>query len=509
MSDARKLLHNTLLLTAASFLMRTVSVSFNVYLTNRIGADGIGLFQLIFAVYSLAVTYACSGIRLASMRLTADNSAAGLCGERQIMRRCLLYAIVCGTATAAVMFFGTDLIGAKWIKDIRSTSPLKILCASLPFVSMSAALDGYFTAAGKLVRYTAVQLLEQVFKIAVTVFALGKVSAGDLEDACKAVTFGISVAEVFSLTCSYTVYRFSSEKSEQNEKNIIKRLLKISVPDAVGSEMRSILMTVEHLLIPSGLRKSGCDTQAALASYGIIHGMSLPLVLYPSALLSSLSCLLIPELSVQHISGSKTRISYIISRVLHLTLIFSIGTAGIMYFGAEKLSLAVYGNSNAAFYIQLLSPLIPVMYADMSVDGILKGLDQQVSCMRYNIIDASLCVALVYFFVPVFAVKGYIIVVFVSECVNFFLSFRRLTIVSEVKIELFKDLVIPLLCAVSAGLFKQIFFGIIPAAQNIKTAAATEIIFSAVCYCVLLLVFRAIDNEEVLWIKRTFKPSKA
>lgn len=509
MSDARKLLHNTLLLTAASFLMRTVSVSFNVYLTNRIGADGIGLFQLIFAVYSPAVTFACSGIRLAAMRLTADAAALGKRNERQIMRRCLLYALTCSAAASAVLFFGADLIGTKWIRDVRSVSSLKILCASLPFVSMSAALNGYFTAVGKLVRYTAVQLLEQIFKIAVTVFALGKASAGGgLEEACKSVTFGISAAEVFSLACSYTVYRLSSEKPKQSENKITKKLLKISVPDAVGSEMRSILMTVEHLLIPSGLRKSGCEPQSALASYGVIHGMSLPLVLYPSALLSSLSGLLIPELSAHNISGSRTRIGYIISRVLHLTLIFSIGTAGTMYFGAEKLSLAVYGNSDAAFYIQLLSPLIPVMYADMSVDGILKGLDQQVSCMRYNMIDASLCVALVYFLVPVFAVKGYIIVVFVSECVNFFLSFRRLTIVSEVKIELFKDLIIPLLCAVSAGLFKQIFFGVIPAAQNTKAAAAADIIFSVTCYCVLLLVFRAIDNEEVLWIKRTIKPSK-
>lgn len=508
MSDARKLLHNTLLLTAASFLMRTVSVSFNVYLTNRIGADGIGLFQLIFAVYSLAITFACSGIRLASMRLTADSNALGYGSERQIMRRCLLYALICSTITAAVLFFGADLIGTKWIKDIRSISSLKILCISLPFVSMSASLNGYFTAVGKLVRYTAVQLLEQIFKITVTVLALGRISAGSLEDACKAVTFGISAAEVFSLACSYTVYRFSSGKSKQCENSIIKRLLKIAVPDAVGSEMRSILMTVEHLLIPSGLRKSGCDPRSALASYGVIHGMSLPLVLYPSALLSSLSGLLIPELSAHHISGSKTRISYIISRVLHLTLIFSIGTAGIMYFNSEKLSLAVYGSSDAAFYIQLLSPLIPVMYADMSVDGILKGLDQQVSCMRYNIIDASLCVALVYLLVPVFAVKGYITIVFVSECVNFFLSFRRLAVVSEVKIELFKDILVPLLCAVSAGLFKQIFFGFIPAAQSVKTAAA-EIFFSVSCYCALLLVFRAIDNEEVLWIKRTFKPSKA
>jgi len=508
MSDARKIMNNTLLLTAASFVMRTVSVSFNVYLTNRIGTDGIGLFQLIFAVYGLAITFSCAGIRLASMRLTADSNALGRSNDRQLVRYCMLYSLFFGVTVAAVLWLGADFIGRKWIGDIRSIPSLKMLCLALPFVSMSEALDGYFAAVGKLVRYTAVQLAEQIFKITVTVISLGKIMTGDLEASCRAVTFGIFAAEVFSLTCTYTVYLFSSEKSALRENGILSRLLRISIPDAIGSGMRSVLMTVEHLLIPVGFRKSGSNPDSALATYGIIHGMSLPLVLYPSALLSSLSGLLIPEISGHFISGNDRRISYIISRVMHMTLIFSIGTAGIMYFNAESLSLAVYNSTEAAFYIRILAPLIPVMYTDMSVDGILKGLNQQVSCMRYNIIDASLCVALVYFLVPVMSVKGYIIVVFASECINFFLSFRRLTIINEVKIELFKDLIIPLLCVISSGLFKRLFFGIISLNMGQKCTTAAEIVFSIICYCALLLVFRSIDSEEILWMKRTFKPKK-
>ena len=64
--------------------------------------------------------------------------------------------------------------------------------------------------------------------------------------------------------------------------------------------------------------------------------------------------------------------------------------------------------------------------------------------MRYNIIDASICVVLVYLLVPIFSVKGYVIVVFVSEIINFILSFRRLTKVSDVNISFFKDIFIPI-----------------------------------------------------------------
>ena len=506
MSSTRKLFYNTILLTAASFLMRTVAVSFNVYLTNRIGEDGIGLFQLIFAVYTLAITFAASGIRLAAMRLTADSTAKGENNHRQVMRHCLIYSVICGTAAALAMMFFSELIGTKWIGDTRSVSSLKTLCFCLPFVSMSDALDGYFTAIGKLGRYTVVQFAEQVFKITVTVIALNRVTEKNAGASCAAVALVITSAEIFSLTCSYILYRLSLNKQNSRSKNVLGRLLHISVPDAVGAEMRSVLMTVEHLLIPAGFRKSGSNPQTALATYGVIHGMSLPLVLYPSALLSSLSCLLVPEVSAQHIGGNEDKISRIIAKVLHMTLIFSIGTAGIMYFNAEKLSLAVYGTADAAFYVQVFSPLIPVMYADMSVDGMLKGLDQQVSYMRYNIIDASICVILVYFLVPILSFRGYIIVVFVSELVNFFLSFRRLTKVAEVRIEFFRDMLIPFLCVISANLFKNILFAAFPISAGIKSDAAAEIIFSVLLYALMIMIFRSVDKEELLWIKRTVKP---
>lgn len=501
MTNAKKLLTNTLLLTAAAFLMKTVAVGFNVYLTNKIGADGIGLFQLIAAVYAMAITFSVAGVRLAAMRLVADNTALGKYNDAQIMRRCLIYSLICGTVVAAMLFGFSSSIGSKWIGDTRSIPSLKVLGLSLPFVSMSAALNGYFTSVRKIVRYTVVQLAEQVFKIIVTVFILKSALSYGLEASCTAIVFGITSAEVFSLCCSYIMYRLSVCKPAEKEKgtDIWKKLLRISLPDTVGSEMRSVLMTVEHLLIPVGFRKSGSDPQSALATYGVIHGMSLPLVLYPSALLSSLSGLLVPEISALHISGNKPRINYMIARVLHLTLIFSIGTAGIMYFNAKRLSSAVYGNDSAFVYIQILSPLIPIMYCDMSVDGMLKGLDQQMSYMRYNIIDASLCVILVYFLVPVFSVKGYIIVVFISETVNFVLSFRRLTKVSDVQISFFKDIFIPLFCVIGSNLLKNlIFFSFNPA--NSKFAATAEILTAVALYVIMIISFRSIDKEELNWI---------
>ncbi len=503
MNNARRLLNNTLMLTLTSFLMRTVSVSFNVYLTNIIGAAGIGLFQLISTVYGMAITFSVAGIRLAAMRLVADSLALSHSNQRQIMKRCLFYGFFCGTAIAVILFSGSELIAQKWIGNPDAVSALKILSISLPFVSMSAALNGYFTSAGKIKRYTLVQLLEQIFKILVTVFCIHNMREYSIEQACCGIVIGISSAEIFSLSCSYTLYRLSSKyETERKSNNIWKNMFRISLPDAIGSGMRSVLMTVEHLLIPKGLRKAGGSVETAIATYGTVHGMSLPIILYPSVLLTSLSGLLVPEISSHYVSGKHQRIHYIIKRVLHLTLLFAIGTAGIMFFNANRLSLAIYENTDSGFYIKILAPLVIVMYMDMSVDGMLKGLDQQMSYMKYNIIDATSCVVLVYFLVPIMGVKGYIFVIYASELINFVLSFRRLSVVSEVSINLFKDLIVPFLCIVASCLSTEFVSHIFSLNLSDKGNATVYITLAISIYLILLRMFNAIDKEEIQWLKR-------
>ena len=141
------------------------------------------------------------------------------------------------------------------------------------------------------------------------------------------------------------------------------------------------------------------------------------------------------------------------------------------------------------------------MYLYMTIDGILKGLDQQKSYMRYNIIDASICVALVYFLVPVFSVKGYIFVVFISEIINFALSFRRLTVVSEVRVDLFRDIVVPLGCVICTGAVKNIVSPIVFAGTGDKLLAIFSVSLSVIVYLLFLKIFSSIDNEEIAWAK--------
>ncbi len=500
-NNARSILGGTLILTAASILMQTVGVSFNVWLTARLGAAGIGLFQLILTVYNLAVTLGCGGVRLAATRLAVEGAARHE-NTRKIVRGCVRYALIVGCAAAVALFAAADFAADRWLKDSEAALPLRILALSLPFVAMSSALNGYFTAARKIARYSAVRIAEQAVKIGVVAGLMGRLLPRGVRWGCVAIVAGILVSEAFSFFCLHVLYNIEKQMyREKTQKFSPAALLHIALPDVSGAGARSVLLTLEHLLIPRGFRRSGASAETALTLYGNVHGMVFPMLLYPSAILTSLAGLLIPELAGRHAQGLDSQISYIIRRVMRMTMLFSFGTAGVFCAFADGLSRVVYNTTDCALYLQILSVLVPVMYCDMTVDGMLKGLDQQRACMRYNIWDSALCVALVYVLLPRFGMKGYMFILFFSEIFNFYFSLRRLCKVATVDLNLANDLLAPFLCgALSPAVVSMATRDRFP--WNVGTLVFC-IAASTALYTLLLYGFGCITREDARWFLDT------
>lgn len=500
MTNAKRLFRNTVSLTLVNILLRGISVSFNVYLTGRVGSAGIGLFQLIMTVYSMAITFSSSGVRLASTRLIADND--GTYSNREIMTRCFYYALFFGTAVQSVLFLGSGWAADSWIHDVRAESSLRILAGGLPFIALSSSLGGYFTAVRRVVKYAGVQLAEQLFCIGATVLLIRRYAPRGLEWACFAMSLGICLSELVSFLCSFTLYKLETHHApnKDNTAGLWKKLLHIAVPDAVGSWMRSILLTVEHLLIPVGFRKSGLGSESAMATYGVLHGMVLPVLLFPSAILNALAGLLIPEISSLNAGGRREQIKPFMERILRITSMFAVITAAVFYAYADRFSSVLYHTNDAKAFFQILSPLVLFMYLDMTVDGMLKGLDQQLYSMRYNILDSSLCVILVWILIPKYAVKGYIITLYASEIMNFFLSLQRLIKVGEVRLSIYRSVGKPIFCAaVSIFVFYKISFG------DTVLGLICAVGGSVTIYVVLLYILQCFDKNDIKWALKAIK----
>lgn len=439
MNLKNKMLRNTLIMTATNLLMRSVAVSFNAYLTSKIGSAGIGLFQLIITVYTMAVTFSCAGIKLASTRITVEINAGRKNDMNKSMRLFDIYALACGAIICAALWISSDFIGKVWISDMRAAASLRILALSLPFVAMSASLSGYFTASNLITHYSFIQLIEQGVKIAAAILILNGIKTFNVKSACMAIVAAMTVSEVISFSLSFILKRLRiPEKTKQNAIGL-RKLLRIAIPDAAGTCARSILLTVEHLLIPKGFEKSGTGSTAALSAYGNIHAMALPIILYPCAFLTSFSALLIPDLAAKNELNDRKGISRCVEKNLKRTFLYSLASATVLALFAPLISQIIYKSDEAVQYIRILAPLVPIMYTDTVTDGMLKGLDQQIQSMRYNIFDSALCVVMVWFLLPIYSVKGYIFILYASEIINFYLSIGRLIKICDIRIpELFR-----------------------------------------------------------------------
>ncbi len=518
MTRLKRFFHNALLLGATTILMRVIAVAFNAYVSNRLGAEGMGLYSLVTSVYGFAVTLATSGISLAVMRLVSEELGKGRPeGALLAMRKCLGYALFFGLLSFFLLFFGADIIANRILQDGRTYLSLRVLAFALPFIAVSNVFSGYFNAVRRVIKSASASITEQFVKIMLTVGFLRMLLPKGMEYATLALVLGTAIAEALSFFYLLAFYIFDRKKHlktkrSAKEKNMKNRMLHISLPIALSSYLRSGLVTVQHILIPIGLRRHGADYSASFAEYGVIHGMVFPLILFPSAVCATFAGLIVPELSELAATYRNVRdhqhIRYIVRRALTFALLFGIGTAGVFICFAEPLGILIYQSRDAARYIRLFACLVPVMYLDTTVDGMLKGLGQQMYSMFYNIVDASLSVFLVWTLMPRIGIYGYVICVFVTELINLACSLSRLLNVTRASLPIVKTVFSPVLCiaggtAVSMLLLKstQISFRNLP-------LSVTGILLTLLFYVLFLRLTGGLSKEESRWFSSIFQKER-
>ena len=488
MKKIQRFFLNAMIMTATSLLMNAVGVWFNLYISGKIGAEGMGVFQLIMSVYSFTVTFAASGINLASTRLVAEEAASPNGNVKGAMRRCFGYALLFGGAASLFLFFAAPFIGETCLGSVQTVRPLKTMALSMPFIAMSCALNGYFTAVGRVAKSAASQIFEQFLKISLSIVGLTFLMPPGLEYACLAITGSGVIAEGLSFVSSLALYLGDSRGFRRKgapKNRLTGRLFGIALPRAMSSYLRSGLATVKNLLVPVRLQAGGLAAGASFAVFGAVHGIALPVILFPAAFLNSFSSLIVPEIAQRHSRGQS--ISHLIQRMFALNLCCSIGVCGVLFAFSHEIGAAVSQNPDVGVYIRLLAPVVPVMYLDTAVDCMLKGMDEQLAVMRYNVADAAISMVLVYLLLPVLGIKGYILVIVLSEVFNFSLSLGRLIRVAKFEVDITERVVKPLLCAAISVLAARILSRAgLPLPGSPIGFALLLALVSAGCYLLLL-----------------------
>jgi len=480
--------YSALLLTAVNLLLRFVGTSFQVYLSGRIGAAGIGLLQLVMSVNSLALVAGIAGVRTAAMYLTAEEL-----GKKRaetvtwVLSGCFLYSITFSGAAASLLYCFAPQIAENWIGNGETAAALRLFACFLPTICLCNVMTGYFTAANRIGTLAAVEVAEQLISMGMTMASLTFWAGNDPVRACQAVIFGNCSAACLTLVC--LIFLRCLEGIPTGPRiPMARRLQDTALPLAMADVLKSGINTTENLMVPKRL---ALHTAAAdpLALFGTVSGMVFPVLMFPACILFGLTELLIPELARCAASGSRRRISYLTQKSLRIALLYGLFFGGLEFLLADWLCTKLYDSTEAGQFLRLYALLIPMLYCDAITDAMTKGLGQQKTCVRYNIMTSAMDVVLLWILLPEYGMMGYFVSFLVTHLINFLLSLRLLLRISGIRIPFH----VPAFAAGALGA-AILGAGFFPNPTG-KTIAYFGLLGSLLC------LFQVTGWEDILWLK--------
>ncbi len=493
---------NTAIMTVTSLLLRLLGILFRVFISNRVGAEGMGLYQLVFSVYVLGATFANSGIitavtRLAAERLTVKDTD----GVRRLMRISSLLCLTVGGISALVLYGAAPYIGAL-LRDTRAVASVSVSGIALPFIGVSGCIKGYFMARRRAAPPCYSQLLEQTVRIGGILWALTYLWDGSTEQACVIIILGDALSEAVACVYLLGAYRKDTRHWKKStvtaSRKLLRPLLHISLPLTAGRYLSTALRTVESFLVPARLTMFTHSESLSLAQFGAVKGMALPLIFFPSALLMTLSGLLIPELSDAYALHQQRQVTRLVERTLRITLLGSILVGGLFTLLGKQLGEWLYHDSLVGLLLQILGPLTPIMYLDSMVAGMLKGLGQQVHALWFGVADSLTRILLIWFLLPRYGLTGFMFVMIISNLLTASLNTQRLLTVSHTSLRWLSWILCPLLSAVISGWI----CGFIPNSNTLLYGVVVGSGFTVI-YCICLFCMRCVTKNDIIeWFGR-------
>ncbi len=504
MKAKRSLLGNAAIICAFSLACRGSGMLFRLYLSNRIGSEGIGLYQLVLSVYSLFASFATAGVGISVSKIAAEELEGG--GGGKGAEKALKTASRLALALGVLSMFSLLALSAPFSKlllgDSRTLLPLRVLSLCMPFMSMSSCIKGYFIASRKVMIPASSQLFEELCKIGLNMCIISFLlsSTTDIGKLCAGITTGLACGEVISFFYVYCFwffgkrYRFNKGESRYCS---LRRIAEVALPNAAGGWITNVLHTTENLLIPYCFTLYGGNESQALSDFGLIRGMVIPLLFFPFAFLSALISILIPEISRLNTFPDKTARDAKIQKTLRVSFLFGIAAGGIFFFFPAEISRAFYHSAEATRAFRLLSAVTPFMYIETITDGLLKGIGEQKFTMRVTLYNCVFRITSVFLFIPSTGADGYLWLLIVSNTFSFVMCLTRMLKVSSVRIGFIRHFVTPLLCAVLSGLLSRLSAVMLGFESPAAFSAAGCALFAAI-YFVSFITVNKIGSRKVI-----------
>lgn len=418
------ILKGTILLTVTGLITRILGFYYRICLADALGAEYLGIYQLVFPVYGICYTLYASGIQTAVSKLVAEeNSRGNITLTSCLMRRSMLLAFGISLALSILIYFGAEPCARYFLMEVRAADSLRILSLVFPFCAVTACINGYYIGCKKTAVPAFTQLLEQIVRIGLVLYLVTLPSFSNEESRCLAAVIGLVLGEVASNLFNCIAYRMHKNKllrhaSPCETTGLTKRLLALSMPLSLNRLIINILHSVESVFIPGMLRLSGLTNSDALSLYGILNGMAIPFILFPSAIPGALSVLLLPAVSENLDEQNRPRLQQCVGNAVKYSVVIGLfSTAVFIYFGRD-IGTAVYHNTLAGDYIRILSPLCPLLYLSTTLGSVINGLGKPHLSFFTTVGGLLVRLAVIVFVVPKTGIYGVLLGLLVSQLVS-------------------------------------------------------------------------------------------
>lgn len=511
--NKNNLIKGTMILTIAGILTRIIGFFYRIFLSNAMGAELLGIYQLIFPVYGICYTIYASGLQTSISRLVAAEAGKGNHrNTKRVLYVGMLLSFVLASLLSLLVYFQAGFIANDLLKEPRTESSVRILTYVFPFCGITACINGYYYGLRKTAVAASTQLLEQsvrvIYVYAIVVF-LGK---GNIEVTCELATVGLVLGEVASnlynvasLWISNTKKRSSNYKRvyktlTTETKSIAKELTRLTLPLTGNRLFLSVLHSFEAVLIPVMLKRYGLTNSESLSIFGILNGMVMPFLMFPSAITNALAVLLLPTISEAQALGNHRQIGATTSLAVKYSLIVGVLSTGIFVLFGNQLGTTIYHNATAGQYLRLLAMLCPFLYLTTTLGSVINGLGKAHITFINSIVGMTLRIVLIVVLVPKYSTFGYIICLLLSQLLIAILDGRVIAKETHFQFDSLNSLIKPFLIIACNGIIMLRIYEYLTKVTSIHSVVLLLGCCAMLCVVFLGFMFlsKAMSRKELL-----------
>ena len=498
-----------MLLTVFGALSQLLGFGYRVVLSRLIGAEVMGLYQLVMPVYSVLLSVTAVGLTSAVSNLTSQHLALrNSRGAAQTLSTCLRLFFLLLLPLGAVVILASDAISVTFLGDARTQLGLILLVPCVALTGVENFHKHFFYGAGLVGPPAVVELLEQLIRTAAVLGLLALFLPQYPERVVGLIVTGMVVCEIFSsLTLSFLYRRRKGTGlSGPGEPGRVRRrrIAAIALPVAANALLGNLLGAANATLIPQKLIESGMERASAISQFGVVCGMTLPMLALPTVFLGPLNLVLIPRLARACALERPGEIRRLTDRAVTVVSILTLPSMALMVVLGPDLGQLLFGQGDVGEHLAPLALTMALSCYCSVLGAVLNGTGHQRSVAMVSLLGGGIQLLFTLALVPLPGVgmRGYVAGSVISTLLEVVLCLRLVIRYTDLKVRLFAWLGAPGLSALLAALTTNLLFrSLKDAGLGVLPAGLSGLVFALVLY-VAALYGQGIDLAGVFRFRR-------